>query len=283
MHDHRAAIVERLRRDGHSQPGPGSVSWTINREMIAVAGWGRAILLQLAHPSIAAGVGDHSSFRLGVRASLHRLRSTVGAMLAIMFGDADEMITAAAGINAIHDRVSGRVPGTARAYSAHDPELLRWVHVTLLDSILRTHEQLIAPLSDAERNRYCAEGAIMEALLGMPDGWLPRTHAHLQAHLDQGLASVAVTPAGRALAHAVLYPPCWYLAWPAFRFVQLLTIGSLPASIRSAYGFDWRPRDAAALARWTVAARRLLAVLPDFARYWPQAHESQPASLFRIS
>ena len=74
-----------------------------------VAGWGRAILLQLAHPAVAAGVRDHSSFRGSILSSFRRLHSTVGAMLSLTFGDTEQMITAAAGINAIHDRVRGRV------------------------------------------------------------------------------------------------------------------------------------------------------------------------------
>src|SRR5688572_27842581 len=107
---HRAAVRARLLRSDHLRAGPESVTWKVNREMIVVAGWGRAILLQLAHPAVAAGVHGHSSFRGSLRSSLRRLRSTVGAMLSLTFGDTEQMITAAAGINVIHDRVQGRVP-----------------------------------------------------------------------------------------------------------------------------------------------------------------------------
>ncbi len=107
---HRAAVRARLVRSDHVRAGADSITWRINREMIVVAGWGRAILLQLAHPAVAAGVHGHSSFRGSLRASFHRLHSTVGAMLSLTFGDTEQMVTAAAGINAIHDRVRGRVP-----------------------------------------------------------------------------------------------------------------------------------------------------------------------------
>ena len=82
----------------------------------------------------------------------------------------------------------------------------------------------------------------MEPLLGMPAGWLPRDSAQLDTYMRDMLAggSIVVTDTSRALARAVLYPPQWYVAWPAFRAMQLLTIGSLPPSIRQAYGFDWR-------------------------------------------
>ena len=107
---HRAAVRARLVRSDHVRAGADSVTWKINREMIVIAGWGRAILLQLAHPAVAAGVHGHSSFRGSLGASFRRLHSTVGAMLSLTFGDTERMVTAAAGINAIHDRVRGRVP-----------------------------------------------------------------------------------------------------------------------------------------------------------------------------
>jgi uncharacterized protein (DUF2236 family) len=195
-------------------------------------------------------------------------------MLSITFGDTEQMISAAAGINTIHDRVRGRVrEGAGETYSAHDPELQRWVHATLLESMPLTYELLVGPLTRRERDRYCLEAAIMEPLLGMPAEWLPRDSAQLDAYVRETLAggSLVVTDTSRALARAVLYPPRWYVAWPAFRAIQLLTIGSLPASIRRAYGFEWRAGDERALARWTAVLRASLRLLPPAARAWPMA------------
>jgi uncharacterized protein (DUF2236 family) len=291
------------------RPGPDSVTWEINREPIIIAGWGRAILLQLAHPAVAAAVNDHSYFRGSLRSSFRRLHSSVRAMLSITFGDTDEMIAAAAAINAIHDRVRGSVPPlldrfpnvgsvglqadrvkvrlkpdtpycACEAYSAHDPELQRWVHATLVESILFTYELLVRPLSVCERDRYCYEAAIMEPLLGMPPGWLPRDTAQLETYMREMLTggSIAVTHTSRALARAVLYPPRWYVAWPAFRLIQLLTIGSLPPSIRQAYDFEWRPRDVRAFARWMALVRTSLRLLPPRSREWPVARHREIAS-----
>ena len=271
---HRAAVRARLLGSAHVRAGPDSITWKINREMIVVAGWGRGILLQLAHPSVAAGVHQHSSFRGSLRSSFRRLHSTVGAMLSLTFGDTEQMITAAARINAIHDRVRGE------AYSAHDPDLQRWVHATLLDSIPLTYELLVGPLTLPERDRYCSEAAIMEPLLGMAAGWLPRDAAQLDIYMREMLAGggIVVTDTSRALARAVLYPPRWYVAWPAFRAMQLLTIGSLPASIRRAYGFEWRARDVRAFARWTGVLRTSLRLLPPLAREWPAARARSVAA-----
>jgi uncharacterized protein (DUF2236 family) len=288
---HRVAVRERLLHSDHVRAGPESITWKVNREMIVVAGWGRAILLQLAHPAVAAGVRDHSSFRGSMRASFRRLHSTVGAMLSLTFGDAEQMITAAAGINSIHDRVRGFVPpppeprraspGRAgEVYSAHDADLQRWVHATLLESIPLTYEMLLGPLTLRERDQYCSEAAIMEPLLGMPSGWLPRNSAQLDTYMREMLAggSIVVTDTSRALARAVLYPPRWHVAWPAFRAMQLLTIGSLPPLIRQAYGFEWRAREVRAFARCTALLRTALRLLPPLAREWPIARHLEPVT-----
>jgi uncharacterized protein (DUF2236 family) len=288
---HRRAVRARLLRSDHLRAGPGSITWKVNREAIVVASWGRAILLQLAHPAVAAGVHHHSAFRGGLLSSIRRLRSTVAAMLSLTFGDTEQMIAAAAGINMIHDRVRGRMPPrqelpppatgcqeASQTYSAHDPHLQRWVHATLLESIPLFYERLVGPLTPRERDRYYSEAAIMEPLLGIPAGWLPRDSAQLDAYMRDMLASgsIVVTATSRTLARAVLYPPQWYLAWPAFRALQLLTVGSLPASIREAYGFEWRARDERALARWTAVLRTSLRLLPPLAREWPSARRRDP-------
>jgi uncharacterized protein (DUF2236 family) len=301
---HREAIRARLLRSDHERAGPGSITWKVNREVVVAAGWGRAILLQLAHPAVAAGVHDHSAFRGSLRASLLRLRSTVRAMQAITFGDTEQMIAAAAGINTIHDRVQGRIPtsveraglqarghgietqaGRRDAYSAHDPALQRWVHATLLESMLLNYERLVGPLTVRERDQYCQEAAIMEPLLGMPSGWLPRDSAQLDAYLRDMLSTgtFVVTETSRALARSLLYPPRWQVAWPAFRALQLITIGSLPPSIRDAYGFQWRSRDERALARWTQVIRGSVRRLPRIAREWPLARQGRQQTFIKSS
>ena len=125
----------------------------INGERLMVLGWGRAILMQLAHPLIAAGIGDHSDFRSGPVGTAQRLRRTVRAMLALTFGDEVHAARASRQILAIHDRVHGTLPTAVgpfpagTRYSAHDPDLLLWVHSTLLDSMLLFYADLVAPLT----------------------------------------------------------------------------------------------------------------------------------------
>ena len=227
---HRAAVRARLLRSDHVRAGPGSITWKINREVIVVAGWGRAILLQLAHPAVAAGVHHHSSFRGSLLSSFRRLHSTVGAMLSLTFGDTEQMITAAAGINddsrpGARARRRGR-GGQRLLRPRSRPAALGARHAARVDSARPT--SCSWPADPRERDRYCSEAAIMEPLLGMPAGMAPagrrRSSTPTCARCWRADASSSPTPAGRSRGRCCTRRT-GTLAWPAFRAMQLLTIG----------------------------------------------------------
>src|SRR6187431_41758 len=131
---------------------PLTVSRRINAERLALLGWSRAILLQLAHPLVAAGVAAHSSFGSGPVAAAMRLHHTVRAMLDLTFGDEPARARVLATIHTIHNRVHGALSRAVgpfphgTPYSANDPDLLLWVHVTLLDSVVLAYETFVRPL-----------------------------------------------------------------------------------------------------------------------------------------
>jgi uncharacterized protein (DUF2236 family) len=262
--------------------GPDAVTWRLHREVALLAGWGRAILLQLAHPLVAQGVAQHSAFLREPHGHVRRLRRTLESMLALTFGSDDEARRAAARINAIHDRVHGQIaarhgahPAGAR-YSAHDPELLAWVHATLLDSFLLTFQLFVGDLTEEECDRYCAESSRIEPLLGIPAGRLPRSHEALQRYLASMLATdeISVTDTARALAHAVLYPALVWPARPLTALSRLLTVGLLPHAIRDAYHLTWNPRRERAFGLIAATSRRSLPFAPGFLRHWPIARRA---------
>jgi len=244
-----------------------------------VLGWSRAILLQLAHPLVAAGVAEHSGFRAGRLAAVARLHHTVRAMLALTFGDAPARQAAIDGIRAIHRRVHGRLPESAgrypagAPYSAEDPALVLWVHATLLESIPLVYDRIVQPLTPEERDRYCAEAAAIAIELGARPDEVPRTWAATEACLAQAYASgaIAVSAQARGLAAAVLSPPFAWVAGPLARANRLVTIGLLPASIRAQYGLDWDDRREAALLRTLRRLRAIRRVLPRRVAWWPEA------------
>jgi uncharacterized protein (DUF2236 family) len=203
-------------------------------------------------------------------------------MLALTFGSDDEARRAAARINAIHDGVHGQIAArhgahpAGTSYSAHDPELLAWVHATLIESFLLTFQLFVADLTEEECDRYCAESSRVEPLLGIPAGRLPRNQEALRRYLASMLATdeISVTDTARALAHAVLYPP---LAWPArplTALARLLTVGLLPHAVRDAYHLTWNPRRERAFRLIAGASRRSLPLVPALLRHWPIARRA---------
>jgi uncharacterized protein (DUF2236 family) len=263
-------------------PASDSAVWKLHREVVLLAGWGRAILLQIAHPLVAQGVADHSGFAAERWARVGRLKRTIGAMLALTFGTPEESAAAAAGINRIHDRVHGQLPQPTGAfasgskYSAHDPALLAWVHVTLVDTFLLTYERFVAPLTPAERDRYCREATHGAPLLGIAQDALPRTAAELSAYMDRMLASgeIAITDTARRLAGEIVSRGLPWPARPLLALSRLPTVGLLPPPIREAYGFEWTPRQERTLRLLSAATRHTLALLPPAARHWPAARRA---------
>ena len=181
---------------------------------------------------------------------------SVQSMLALTFGDTARRQEAIDGIRAIHRRVHGRLPAAVgpfaagTPYSADDPNLLLWVHATLLDSIPLIYERVVGPLSDEERDRYCVETAAVAIDLGARDEDVPRSWPVLQAYMATmyGSGQLAVSPQARELADAVLSA--------GHRSVTLML---LPIEIRRAYGYSWddrRQRQADLLLRLIRGARR---------------------------
>ena len=176
-------------------PGACAAAWMLQREIALLLAWGPAILLQFAHPLVARGVADHSAFRTERWGRARRLHRTLEAMLQLCFGTEREALAAAARINAIHDRVHGRLSHAAgifpkgTPYSAHDPALLAWVHATLLEMNLRVYELFVAPLRVEDKDRCCVEASSIEGLFGIPEGHLPRSVSELQRYMDGMYAS----------------------------------------------------------------------------------------------
>jgi uncharacterized protein (DUF2236 family) len=258
------------------------VSHRVNAERVMLLAWPRAILLQVAHPLVAAGVADHSSFADGGFAAVHRLWQTVQAMLALTFGDRVEQDEAIEGILAIHRRVNGTLseavgpfPAGTR-YTAEDPDLVLWVHVTLLESMVLAHDALLSPLSDEERDAYCAESVWVPVALGARPDDVPTTWTAAQAYLQRVYDSgvLATGGQGQAVGRAVLAPPLGPLALPLTALVRFLTRAWLPAAIRQLYGLSWSETDARRLPRVLQALRTARRLMPRRAAQWAESRRS---------
>lgn len=256
-----------------------TISQQVNGERLALLGWGRAVLLQLAHPLVAAGVAEHSTFRDGAAANVKRLHSTIRAMLDLSFGTPADVDRAVQHINAIHDRVRGTLREPAgrfsagTPYTASDPDLLAWVDATVRDSMLLAYERFVAPLSSGERDQYWAEGEDILTALRLPAHIRIRSSQQFEGHLARMIDSdsLAVTADARALAQEVVWPRGSWVLWPASQLHRVTTVGLLPASIRQAYGFAWGDADDRTLSRWVRVISSSRRLTPDAVALWPRA------------
>jgi len=247
------------------QPGlysEQSITRRINRENVLLLGGGRALLMQLAHPSVAAGVDEHSDFRTN---PVRRLRRTIRMTMAIVFGDRDTAQAAARAVNGAHARVRGE------DYHALDPELLLWVHATLVDSALVTYATFVQPLSERERDEFYQESKVLGELLRIPSDAFPESIKDFDRYVAKMIASgaVSVTDRARALGRLVLRPRLRLLPGPAMIPFEIVTAGLMPRSLREQYDLAWGPGQQRAFRVAAATVPRLVRFTPQLLRVWP--------------
>jgi uncharacterized protein (DUF2236 family) len=248
--------------------GPDTVSWRIDRELVVLAGGSCALLMQAAHPVVAAGVAEHSTYASD---PFGRLLRTMTSSFDVVFGSRSRAETAIRRVNAIHARVGGRLPDGA-GYSALDPEALLWVHATLVDTALRVYGRFVQPLSAAEEQAYHVESRRVALMLGVPSTFLPSTIGELRAWMGERMrdGSIHVTPKARRIARTVLVP---HPALPGVisQAVHLVSLSMLPASLRREYRIGWSAARERGVERLARLSRRVLPILPSALRYAPAA------------
>src|SRR5712691_5894330 len=175
-------------------------------------GGGRALLMQAAHPLVATGIVARSRYR---DEPWRRLARTMTALYTIVFGTREEADRAGEVVRAVHARVRGRLAKrlgpfpAGTAYSAADPELMCWVHATLVDTGLVMYERYVGRLEPAEADGFCRDMAVVAQVFGVPDGVVPRTLADFRAYMKGQLegSQLVVSGPARAVADTVLHPP----------------------------------------------------------------------------
>jgi uncharacterized protein (DUF2236 family) len=259
--------------------GPASVTWRVNREMTLLLGGGRALLMQLAHPLVAAGVAAHTHFH---QEPLTRLWRTLDLSLTMIFGDAASALRAVQAVERVHDRIHGRLTADAgpfkkgTRYDAHDPRLLLWVHSTLVDSALLVYQQFVARLTPAERCAYYEESKIGARLFGISPRRIPRTFADFEDYMREMIQGdvLAVSDDARRVAALVLSPPLPLGLRQAFHATNLFTVGLLPPILRERYALPWSGGREALITAFRTAAGTLLPFVPSLLRQLPHARRA---------
>jgi uncharacterized protein (DUF2236 family) len=232
-------------RDGYFPP-ESVIRRLGNTPVTPFLGGGPAVLLQVAHPLVAAGVVQHSDYG---RDLWRRLGRTLRALYLITYGTKAEAELAAQAVQAVHAHVHGRTdrqlgrfpPGTP--YSASDPELMLWVHATLVECSLTVYERFVQALSPEDEERYYRDMALVAGLFGTPASVIPSSLAEFREYFAAQTAdeTITVTDPARDVAAVILDAPLpapMRLLVPAHR---LATAGLLPPRLRQEYGLRWGP------------------------------------------
>lgn len=267
-----AALATEVRDPRAGIHGPGTIAWRLERDCLIFLGGGRAVLLQLAHPFVACAIRDHSRTRGDV---IGRFQRTFRAVFAMSFGDLEHARRAARAVHGGHARVQGVLGEDAGVwardtrYAGNDAEALRWVHATLVDTVITVHEAVHGALPAADRDAYCRDARRFGRLFAIPEPLLPTTWTAHRAYVDDMLASerLAVTSAARSMA-AYLFGG---RLGPAARAV---TAGLSPPSIRDGFGLPFGPVEQRGFAA-TLAAARALAKLPAPLRDLPAYRDAR--------
>jgi uncharacterized protein (DUF2236 family) len=245
--------------------GPASMTWRVDREAAVFLGAGRALLLQLAHPWVAAAVADQSRVFADPVGRFHR---TFGVTFTMVFGSLDQALAVARKLYHRHEAVAGVLPQSAgpfaagSSYQANEVAALRWVHATLVETALLAHELVLPPLSEGERERYWSEARLYAALFGIPPESLPSDWASFVAYNEAMVASdvLTVSAPARDIAQQIfsgkvtgVRPPLWYRA---------LTAQLLPERLREAFKLPLGEAEQASAARAVRWIQRLYPLLP---------------------
>lgn len=258
--------------------GPQSVTWQVDREAAIFLGAGRALLLQLAHPWVAAAIEQHSHTFADPIGRFHRTFSVVFAMV---FGSLDQSLGAARGLHRRHAAIKGQMAAAAGPfpagswYYANAVPALCWVHATLIETALLAYELVLPPLTAEQRERYYSESRLFAALFGIPDECLPRDWAAFSAYSAAMVQSgtLIVTDQARDMGCRLIAGADTWLPVPAS--YRALTAALLPQQIREAFGFAYGAAEQQAVRQLIARIRRIYPLLPTRLRYVGPYQEAQ--------
>jgi uncharacterized protein (DUF2236 family) len=225
--------------------GPDSMAWRVHANPISLAIGGiAAVVLELAEPRVRSGVWDHSTFRTD---PLLRMRRTAEAAMITTYGPTAAAEARIAMIVRMHQRVFGETP-QGQPYSALDPQLLTWVHVTAGYGFLNAYRQYVQPgLSRADQDRYYAEGAKLGRAFGAAD--VPTSVAEVEACLQAMRPALGPHPiVGEFLRLASTTSPIGVVGRALQPLIVEASIDLLPPWARDRLELPRRPLRRAAIA-----------------------------------
>ncbi len=241
---------------------PGSTIWRYAGDARLIGTGAYAILLQVGHPTVGAGVSEHSDFRAD---PWGRLLRTLDYSYVMTYGGPALAGEMGQRIREMHKHIKGVKPD-GEHYHALEPEAYAWVHATLADSIVRGHELLGKPIPADELEGFYADWRRAGRLIGVRERDLPESWADFGEYFECMEAKLERTAAVDEVLESLENPgrppapflpaAAWRLAlFPATHSTLLVTAGMLSPRLRERFGI-----------RWTRASRRQLQVLAATSR-----------------
>ncbi|MCT9138646.1 oxygenase MpaB family protein [Streptomyces violarus] len=267
-----------------AQTGPDSLLGRSLSQWSFLLVFPRAILLQVAHPAVGAGVAEHSVYRTDLWQRGYR---TLTHLQRLAHADPADGERLGRELRRGHRDIHG-VDNHGRPYHALRPELFLWVHATYLDSILTLWELCGRPLNADERKQLYGQWLRVGRCLGLRDEELPADLQAFTAYFSATLTTLERTePVDHLLGPAPLTPPrpvaCLPLGAAGFQafgrglFPHLtrMTVALLPHEALTAIGLPPPHRAYTGMARGLA---RALNALPRQARAIPRPrpHHTQP-------
>jgi uncharacterized protein (DUF2236 family) len=248
--------------------GPESVAWRTTSDVRLNLAMLYPLLLQVAHPTVDAGVAEFSEFE---REPWVRVRRTIEYLSTIVYGGRD---AASVGrrLRALHERFRGTKPD-GRCYSALEPDAYAWVHATLVDTFVRANARLCEPMNATERDRFYREYRGLGRLIGVRETDLPQTWPQFCDYFArtaraQLTRTASVERVLNALHHLSTPPrpmpePLWQaIRIPGRRALWLGGVGMMDPWLRRQLAIDWNPLDELQFRTISVLARAVGPVLP---------------------
>jgi uncharacterized protein (DUF2236 family) len=248
--------------------GPESVTWRVTSDARLYFVMLYPLLLQVAHPTVGAGVRDFSDFE---QRPWDRLMRTIDYVSLLVYGGRD---AASAGrqLRKLHRSFRG-IREDGRRYSALEPEAYAWVHATLLDTYVRGHAHFGSPMSAEDTRRFYREYRGLGRLIGVRERDLPRDWEGFREYFDRVSRRelVRTESVDRVLSaiHGVTPPlPMPELLWrairlPARRALWLGGAGLLDPGLRGRLEIAWGALDAAQFSAIATLSRALTPVMPE--------------------
>ncbi|MCT2276017.1 DUF2236 domain-containing protein [Micromonospora chalcea] len=271
--------------------GPGSVTWKVHEEPILIVAGLRSLYLQALHPRAMAGVAQNSNYRSDAWGRLVRTATYVGTTI---YGTTAEAQAAGRRVRARHARMRATDPFTGEEFRVDEPELLRWVHVTEVESFVSTARRAGLTLTDDEVDGYYTEQRRSAALVGLDPDDVPGTAAEVADYYRDVRPQLRMTREAAETAVFLTAPPIpWKLSLPArvglnlgpprwaYFGIAATALGMLPPWALRLYGGLGLPTTALSADLSARALRLALAAVPRRYREGPlqQAAKERAARL----